>query len=291
MENQYWHVCTEGLEKNLIFRDRSGYIAGMNAIPVYVLSYNVRMLCFCLMSNHVHFVISGHEDDSVKFIRHYKKRLAEIAGTGGDDVRTAGICMKRIGDADYLMRAIGYVLRNPVNAGQRIMPTHYEWCSAGLYFRGYHEAFPVGRTVVSLSYRERRRLLGSHVEVPGHFTLSHEGMIYPECYVDIDAVERLFQNPGRLLYRLSRNDDAELELDMTSDILRKVQYRDAELAGSVLGICREEFRCGSMRDLTVEQRYILAGILRKRYGTGFRQAARLTGTDPAVLKKILNLRT
>lgn len=274
----------------MIFRSRSDYIAGMNAIPVYVLSYNVRMLCFCLMSNHVHFIISGHEEDSVKFIRHYRKRLAEIAGIGGDDVRTAGICMKRIRDADYLMRAIGYVLRNPVNAGQRIMPSHYEWCSAGLYFSGYHGTCPVGRTVNSLNYRERRRLLGSHVEVPEHYTLSYEGMIYPECYVDIEAVERLFQNPGRLLYRLSRNDDAEMELDMTSDILRKVQYRDAELAGSVLSICREEFRCASLQDLTVEQRYILAGMLRKRYGTGFRQTARLTGTDPAVLKRIMTLR-
>lgn len=274
----------------MIFRDRSGYIAGMNAIPVYVLSYNVRMLSFCLMNNHVHFIICGQEDNCMKFIRHYRKRLAVIAGSGRDDVRMAGICIKRIDDADYLMRAIGYVLRNPVNAGWKIMPMHYEWCSAGLYFRGYHGAFPVGRTVSSLNYRERRRLLGSHVELPEHYTMSPEGMIYPECYVDIGAVERLFLNPGRLLYRLSRNDDVGLELEMTSDVLRKVQYRDEELAGSVLSICREEFRCASIQNLTVEQRYILAGMLRKRYGTGFRQTARLTGTDPAVLRKIMNLR-
>lgn len=275
----------------MIFKTRSDYVAGMNAIPVYILNYDVAVLAFCLMSNHVHFVVRGQENSCVKFIRHYRKRLAVIAGTAREDVRMAGICMKRITDADYLMRVIGYVLRNPVNAGQKVMPSHYEWCSASLYFRGHHQALPVGQTVNSLNYRERRRLLGSHaVDVPEYYTLSPEGMIYPECYVDIEAVERLFQNPGRLLYRLSRNDDAELELDMTSAILRQVHYRDEELAGSVLGICREEFRCASVRDLTIEQRYILAGILRKRYGTGFKQMARLTGTDPVVLKKVLNLR-
>ncbi|HIZ88064.1 MAG TPA: transposase [Candidatus Coprenecus pullistercoris] len=289
MENQYWHICTDGLDRNLIFTGRSDYISGMNSIPVYALSYDVKVLAFCLMSNHVHFIVSGQEENGVKFIRHYKKRLAVIAGkTAKDDVRRTGIYMKRIDDTEYLMRAIGYVLRNPVPTGQKIMPSRYEWCSADLYFKGYNGACPVGRTVNSLNYRERRKLLGSHIEVPEHYTLSPEGMIYPECYVDSDTVERLFHSPGRLLYRLSRNDDAELELYMMSDILRKVQYQDADLIGSVSSICKTEFCCASLQELSVEQRYGLAGILRKKYGVGIKQIARLTRVDPTVLKRIFN---
>ena len=52
MEN-YWHICTEGLVKKVIFKSREDYIVGMNAIPVCAQRFNVTVLAFCLMDNHV----------------------------------------------------------------------------------------------------------------------------------------------------------------------------------------------------------------------------------------------
>ena len=129
MEKSYWHICTDGLAREIIFKDVRDYIFGMNGVPALSLSYDITVLAFCLMSNHVHFVVHGVEKDCRAFIVAYKKRLSLIA-----DVGMAGICVKQIDTDDYLLRVIGYVLRNPVGAGLGVMPQFYRWSSASLYF-------------------------------------------------------------------------------------------------------------------------------------------------------------
>lgn len=110
-------------------------------------------------------------------------------------------------------------------------------------------------------------------------------MVDPSYYVDYRTVERLFGHVGRMLYFLSRNDDMEMELSESH--LSKGGYSDDELAVSVRVICREKFGCLSPSNLSVEARYSLASILRKHYGLSPKQLARLTGTDPTLLKGIL----
>ena len=196
--------------------------------------------------------------------------------------------MKIIDDAEYLKRAIGYVLRNPVSAGLKILPIHYEWSSASLYFRNpiqtaYGSVSDSPRTVGTLSYREKRRLLHSQTKELDRFTLTSENMINPECYVDVRAVEELFYSPARLMYFISSKENMEVEL--RSDILHKARYNDDELLGSIHNICHEVFRRQIPAELSIEDRYRLAEIVRKRYGIPFKQVARLTGTDPEILRR------
>lgn len=285
MEND-WHICTDGLARNVIFKSREDYVYGMNSVAVCAYRYGVEILAFCLMSNHVHFVVRGTYDNCRQFIGNYKRRLNALADMSGTDV-----CMKRIADKEYLARVVGYVLRNPVAAGLQVMPWHYAWSSAGLYFRGDGLNTFSCRTIGAYTYKEKRAILNSHIKLPDSYMVSSEGVILPECYVDISAVENVFKTPLQLLYRLSRNDDAELELMMASDVLDKVRhYSDEELAASVSAICSERFFCSSPQELTVEQRYLLASLVYKRYRTGIKQTARLTLTDPGVLKSMVAVR-
>ena len=199
-----------------------------------------------------------------EFIRQYKARLATLT-----DVSKADVCVKCIEGGDYLMRAIGYVLRNPMAAGLGVLPTTYRWSSAGVYFNP--ERMTPGcalsrgmQTVGDVGVRKLRSVLRSRYRLPDDYVLTSDGMVCPECYVDWQAVEELFVYPARLLYMMSKNDDMEMEL--TGDILRKTKYTDAELHGSVSELCREMFRCESADGLSVENRCRLAKELRKRYG-------------------------
>ena len=72
MERVFYHVCSEGLEKNLIFRNRKEFIMGMNYVAICAYKCNVKILCFCLMSNHFHFVIAGSFEECWKFANEYK---------------------------------------------------------------------------------------------------------------------------------------------------------------------------------------------------------------------------
>lgn len=90
---EYWHVCTDGLEKGLIFKDKDDFIFGMNGVPVCALRHDVYVLAFCLMDNHVHFILAGDEFSCRNFILSYKRRLFSLADLDGVDV-----CMKKIED-------------------------------------------------------------------------------------------------------------------------------------------------------------------------------------------------
>ena len=278
MEN-HWHICTDGLEKNVIFKSDTDYIYGMNSIPVCAVGNQVTILAFCLMSNHVHFIVHGEEDNCRKFITQYKKRLTALT-----NLSSTNICIKHIDDDDYLMKAIGYVLRNPVSAGIRLMPYHYDWSSASLYFKK-PDSGRLGKKIGTLSYRSKRELLHSQTTLLDEYILTEKRLILPECYVDFEYVENLFRSPARLMYAMSRNENMEMEL--SGDILHKTKYSDEELSGTIKELCEEIFQKSSADLLSIEDRYRLAKILHKRYRLSRKQLARLTMTEPSLLKTML----
>ena len=282
-EKHFRHICTAGLEKEIIFKTDADYIFGMNSIPVCMADKDISMHAFCLMDNHVHFIAHGTEEDCSGFIKAYRKRLFTLA-----DMSSADICMKEIDDTEYLKRAIAYVLRNPPAAGLAVLPTHYRWSSGPLYFNDGN-TLTVNRPVTDIAHMSRRRqqkLFRTRGQLPGHYTVTADGLICPGCYVDYRAVEEIFRSPVRMLYFLSRNDSMEMEL--TSGILRRARYTDSEMASTVTNLCSEIFSKSSPDALSIDEKYQLADILRKQYGLGIKQLARLTHTSISLLGQVFH---
>ena len=123
MEKKNWHICTEGLEDDLIFKSAGDFVYGMNGVPVCALTSGVSILCFCLMDNHVHFIVNGTKADGERFIRQYLRRLSRLVR-----ISVEKASMKLIDDDEYLRHAVGYVLRNPVKA-YNVMPAAYRCIS------------------------------------------------------------------------------------------------------------------------------------------------------------------
>lgn len=282
-EKNFRHICTAGLEKEIIFKTDADYIFGMNSIPVCMADKDISMHAFCLMDNHVHFIAHGTEEDCGGFIKAYRKRLFTLA-----DMRRADICMKEIDDTEYLKRAIAYVLRNPPAAGLAVLPTHYRWSSGPLYFNDGN-TLTVNRPVTDIAHMSKRRqqkLFRTRGQLPGHYTVTADGLICPGCYVDYRAVEEIFRSPVRMLYFLSRNDSMEMEL--SSGILRRARYTDSEMASTVTNLCSEIFSKSSPDALSIDEKYQLADILRKQYGLGIKQLARLTHTSISLLGQVFH---
>ena len=113
--------------------------------------------------------------------------------------------LSKVDTVEYLENVIAYILRNPLAAGVLIMPYHYLWSSAMLYF---NPTKPMGLKMNDMSLRKRRLVTKSHMEVPDSYMVDENGMILPSCYVDVDAVEKIFRHPSRLLFLLKA--DAKL---------------------------------------------------------------------------------
>ncbi len=260
----------------------------MNAIPCCAIGADVGILCFCLMSNHVHFILRGDADNCIRFIREYKRhRSLQLAAKYEDKHNIAGseVGIKAVDNEDYIKHLIAYVLRNPLAAGLSVLPTGYRWSSGNLYFS--ENAFTHGsfRKVGELSLARQRRLLKTRVHLPEGYLVDNEGMIFPGSYVDYRAVEKMYISVRQFLYYLSSNNDMDEELE--SGILTKVRYEDAELFASMESLCSEKFYGRKYSSLKIEDRYNLARLMRKRYGAGPKQLSRVMSLDYNSLKRML----
>lgn len=286
-KNHIYHVCTDGLSREIMFRDDSDYISGMNDIPICSLVTAIEVYCFCLMSNHVHFILNGTEYGCMEFIRKYKRlrSLRTRVRYGNKRVDdTPGISVKILDDAEYQMIAISYVIRNPLAAGLKMAPWHYPWSSSFLYFsQGYD--LSGYRKVSELGCKEFRETLKTRLTVPDNYLVRHDGLIWPGSYVNYPSVEKIFGTPRRFLYYLSKNQD--LENEISDGLVARSRYSDTELAASVGTVCQSRFRHAHPERLSIENRYILARELHRRYRASAKQIARVIGLDADILKALL----
>lgn len=286
MKREYYHVCSEGLEKRMIFRNRREFIMGINYVALCHLKCNVRILCFCLMGNHFHFILSGSYQECWKFGNEYKRmcgmmmRRTQESDAGMKDVE---LQVKEITNMSYLEYAIAYVLRNPVVAGFRIMPHQYEWGSGDMYFRSSYIAS--GRRADSFSIKELSRMLNSNIKIPGHYIIDESGIISPLNYIDYKAVEDIFKHPSRLLGLLSAKKETEFEIFMgvadnyTPDI--------EELKDSVRELIRVEFGVKAVSQLSMEQKVLLCGLMRRNFRASRKQIALITRLNMETINKVV----
>ena len=279
-------MCSEGLEKRMIFRNRREFIMGINYVALCHLKCNVRILCFCLMGNHFHFILSGSYQECWKFGNEYKRmcgmmmKRTQESDAGMKDVE---LQVKEITNMSYLEYAIAYVLRNPVVAGFRIMPHQYEWGSGDMYFRSSYIAS--GRRADSFSIKELSRLLNSNIKIPGHYIIDESGIISPLNYIDYKAVEDIFKHPSRLLGLLSAKKETEFEIFMgvadnyTPDI--------EELKDSVRELIRVEFGVKAVSQLSMEQRVLLCGLMRRNFRASRKQIALITRLNMETINKVV----
>lgn len=132
------HVTQRGNGRQPVFfsdRDREVYL---NAFFDYASRYSLRVWGYCLMTNHVHFMVVPERERS----------LARVFGrTHSDYARYANLAQRSCGhlwqarfyscalDARHAWQALAYVERNPVRAGLVDSAELYPWSTAAAHCR------------------------------------------------------------------------------------------------------------------------------------------------------------
>ncbi len=286
MGKDYFHVSSHGLETNDIFKDRQDFIRGMNDMAICVSCYDVCMLAFCLMSNHFHFVLYGTFEECRRFAEEFKRRCGMRMRLVCGEVKAlkdVNVQIDIIDSQEYLENAIAYVLRNPLAAGVFMMPYHYEWSSISLYFRG--KSKPVGMRLNDLSKRKRMNILRSHQIVPDTYMVDADGMILPSCYVNVKMVEDIFRHPARMMMAISRKIENDVEVRL--GITEQVSITDQELLTQMNELIRLEFGYSSLYQLPMKDRVKLCALLKRNFGAGVRQIARVTRLSPEIVERVV----
>lgn len=283
----YYHVSSRALERNDIFHDREDLVTAMNDVALCVLRYDVAILCFCLMSNHFHFVVKGTYADCYAFMNEFKRicairmrdRSGEVSGLKDVELR-----FDRLDTQEYLENAIAYVLRNPLAARIIMMPYFYEWSSISAYFRG--QSVLQGIPLNTLSVRKRREVLHTrHDSVPDNYILSFQGYVHPVCFIATNEVEQIFRHPSRLMMALARR--IENEFEVTTGAAKQIVMVDSELRSQIMELVRNEFGVNSLSQLSADDRLRLCLLVRRNFSASVKQIARVLRLSQALVASVL----
>lgn len=132
------HITQRGNNQQKIFFDENDRLMYLSLIREYADKYNVSMIAYCLMENHVHFIAIPNQEDS--FSRIFRVAHMRYAQYLHNKINSSGHLWQGrffscILDDNHLLAAARYVERNPVRGRKVEKPCDWKWSSA-MYHAG-----------------------------------------------------------------------------------------------------------------------------------------------------------
>lgn len=286
---QIYLLTTDHLEDRLWFREEEDFKVAMNYVAIEAARRpSARVLAFILMSNHVHFVLSGERGEVRAFVVQFRQRYSLYYSRKYDAkefLRRNGIDIKLIPEEDEAPeKAIAYVQMNCVAANICAHPSQYPWGTGSIFFNSVHGG---SRRLKDLSARARKRLLHTDADdLPGAWHLSENGYILPEAYVNVREVEALFRTPRRLNYFLINSSKAKKRMVAADNNLPA--FRDQTILAALPDLCHSLFQRDSFRALRREEQAEFARQIRFRFSADASQVARVCGISYAEAALLLD---
>lgn len=283
---RFFHICTDGTNNGVVHFDDADYRRAVSITAVNSEKCRVRLICYCHMSSHSHFVVCAEsESDARTFGESYKHDYARyVSARHGIRGPLAGIScgIKEIHDSLYLKRCISYVLLNPVAAKIVRTPEEYRWSS----FRAYFNPLDDGVVRVSeLGSRKCRKMLHTGIDLrESGLRLDCEGDVCLKSFVDYRFVERLYGSQTSLFKSLALTNsvtEEELYVDHT------VKYDDTELIAEVMALSVRRFNKTEFRQLTKDEKFKLIPAIVKKTGVTPKRLARILRVSPAEIISLL----
>ena len=133
------HITQRGVDRCTTFSSNLDRATYLHLLRQNLPDAQVRVLGWCLMSNHVHLVAVPEREDSLSILlRRVHGRYAQYYNARAD--RTGHLWQNRffacvLGE-EHLWRALAYVDQNPVRAGIVADAAEYPWSSAAAHVTG-----------------------------------------------------------------------------------------------------------------------------------------------------------
>ncbi len=137
IEGGYYHILTRGNDRRKLFRYRQDYRYFLEIIKRYLTKFQISIVHYCLMPNHLHLLIQAHKaGDLPKFMQGILQVYADYFRKKYDSV---GFVFQNryksflIESEAYLLECGRYIERNPLRAGITDDLLNYPWSSFSFY--------------------------------------------------------------------------------------------------------------------------------------------------------------
>ena len=134
-----YHITTRGNSKEIIFREESDfevYLMFLKDALIYYADLNYEIICFCLMSNHVHLMLKCNKSEPENFMRRLNSKYTRYFNIKYGYVGhlfQGRYFAEPITNINHLLETSRYIHMNPVKAKIISMPDLYRWSSVHYY--------------------------------------------------------------------------------------------------------------------------------------------------------------
>ena len=133
------HITQRGSRRQQVFFSDDDYLAYLSLMRSAMVKCRIEVWAYCLMPNHVHWVVVPGDVDSLRIFfseghRRYARRINRREGWRGHlwQERSHSFAM----DEAHNFAAVRYVEQNPVRADLRVQPDAWRWSSAKAHLAG-----------------------------------------------------------------------------------------------------------------------------------------------------------
>ena len=131
-----YHVITRGNNRQLIFRDDHDRTTYLEKLSSYCEDKGVELLCYCLLTNHVHLLLETPKGNLAKFMQPFQTSYTVYFNRRHR--RTGHVFEQRykaflVDKDNYLLQVSRYIHLNPVGAKMVARPQNYRWSSYRVY--------------------------------------------------------------------------------------------------------------------------------------------------------------
>lgn len=292
----YYHMFANGDDAKDFITSEEDFISAFNRVAVCAHLTGVTVLGFSVEDSHSHKLLKGTLEKCNEFKDRYERlSVRHIAKTRGS---AEGVNIHyelcEVDEESYLMHVGTYVICQPTKDGKPVLPEHYRYSTAALYFRGKYSILPWliddnedqcrPVTLGSLTIRERQKICGTKATLPDEWLVCN-GFILPTNYVNVRMFEGIYRTPNCFrVFSCSTRKQDEVILSRMSEV-RGVNIADLEARQLCREACAELFGRSTTRHLTAQQRISLAQHLRRKYHLAYRQLDFLVHVPQSELRK------
>lgn len=135
--NGFFHIMTQGLNKEYIFKENYYKDKYIKLIKKYANVYSIMILAYCMMDNHAHILIFTEDVKQLsafmqninsKFALYYNKEISRVGY-----VFRGRYNSQYIKNKNYLLNCLNYIHMNPVKANMTNKPEEYNYSSYNDY--------------------------------------------------------------------------------------------------------------------------------------------------------------
>lgn len=267
----FWHMYTPGCLTSILFTDTEDFIFGMNLVPQVLIKIpGIEIYTFEIMNNHLHFILSGKEENCRLLFKGYKDRLSRYLRNKGDicDLSQFECCLIPITDLKMLRNEIIYVNRNGYVARHDCTPFSYPWGAGAAIFNTFIKLIPA-KPYSELTIREKRKICKSKdINLPDNLRV-YENVILPSSYCVLKKTEQLFRDPHHYFNMLSKNWEAYSETGKR--LGDTIIITDEEMYGAISALSAKLFGQKNPKLLNPSNKIELARKMKTEYSASKKQ--------------------